>query len=201
MPYPQDKGAVLKVLEDIWHSDHGVDAFARIKRAWNAHSHKKKGNKRTFSFVLPVDVAMRLKQQARAFKKPQSTYLVALILRDGSHLARLKEDYKSKIARSKQIRSTQSDKEESRHLSRLRSENERKSALIKQYEARIHELVRAKLLSEALTSRGLEEEAELDDDSKLAMWVAAEDQAAEYLEGAHLEAMDPANQDPSGSPF
>tara|TARA_Y100001963_G_C6671424_1_gene395313 strand:+ start:637 stop:972 length:336 start_codon:yes stop_codon:yes gene_type:complete len=68
VPYPQDKGAVLKVLEDIWHSDHGVDAFARIKRAWNAHSHKKKGNKRTFSFVLPVDVAMRLKQQARAFK-------------------------------------------------------------------------------------------------------------------------------------
>lgn len=200
VPYPQDRAAVLRTLEHIWQRDHGVDEFARIKRAWNAHSHKKNNNKRTFSFVLSTDVARRLKRQAKTFKMSQSGYLTSLIQGDGAHLARLKEDYASKAARSKQQRSPPSEKDESRYLSRLHSENERKSALIDQYEQLIKQLVRTKLLSEELHSCGLEDKAELDDGRKIALWARVEDQTSEHLESARQQAVDPAYQAPNDPP-
>ena len=192
VPYPQDRSAVLKVLEDIWRSDYGVDKFARIKRAWNGHCFRQKNDKKTFSYVLSVDVAGRLKRQARTFKMPQSRYLTSLIQGDGAHLARLKEEYAKKAIRSKHR--SASDKEESRLLSRLRFENEHKSALIDRYEEVIKQLVREKLLSDELHSRGLGDKAELDDEKKLALWTKAEEQASEHLESAHQQAMNPTDQ-------
>ena len=121
-------------LERIWNNGLGADAFARIKRAWNAYSYRKNKNKRTFSFVLPVKEAMCLKRTSKDLGRSQSTHLAALICEDRTHIEKLRNEYQQRLEGARKTRNSLVEDRKTQELGSLRKENARHAEIIKQYE-------------------------------------------------------------------
>ncbi len=188
IPPHQLNEAILEELEKIWENGSGADAFARIKRAWNAYSYRKNKNKRTFSFVLPVKEAMCLKRTSKDLGRSQSTHLAALICEDRTHIEKLRNEYQQRLEGARKTRNSLVEDRKTQELGRLRKENARHAEIIKQYEELIRKLVEKELVLQELRKRELQDPLQLDIEVRDNLNSQAMRLAARHLEDAQIDA-------------
>lgn len=180
--------STLVALERIWNNGLGADAFARIKRAWNAYSYRKNKYKRTFSFVLPVEEALFLKRTAKDLKVSQSAHLTALIRQDRTHIEQLRNEHQQRLEGARKTRNSLVEDRKTQELGRLRKENARHAEIIKQYEELIRKLVEKDLVLQELRKRELQDPLQLDIQVRDGLNFQAKRLATRHLEDAQIDA-------------
>jgi len=184
----EENEPTLMTLERIWNNGLGADAFARIKRAWNAYSYRKNKNKRTFSFVLPVEEALFLKRTSKYLKVSQSAHLTALICQDRTHIEKLRNEHQQRLEGARKTRNSLVEDRKTQELGSLRKENARHAEIIKQYEELIRKLVEKELVLQELRKRELQDPLQLDIEVRDNLNSQAMRLAARHLEDAQIDA-------------
>jgi len=69
--------AAVRILERLQTTPDGRELLGKMRRAWNSHASKERGQRRTFSFVLPTRSEARLRDLSR--KRAKSATLEELI--------------------------------------------------------------------------------------------------------------------------
>ena len=184
----EENEPTLMTLERIWNNGLGADAFARIKRAWNAYSYRKNKNKRTFSFVLPVEEALFLKRTSKYLKVSQSAHLTALICQDRTHIEKLRNEHQQRLEGARKTRNSLVEDRKTKELGRLRKENTRHAGILKQYEELIRKLVEKDLVRQELERQGLQDPIQLDANKRDDLDSQAKKLAARHLEDARIDA-------------